>query len=166
MQLAQLTAGTVTIVVEDGEKGCNGGACTGRYWDVNLSKPPFVALPDENWQAFKVGMAELVRSYQREGLALYGLLFLVPALLLGSGSPGAIAPIWLLGIFAVVGGSVFMRKQNEVVDGRIDALCQQYSDASTTFVFARRWTSPCKPKRARTHRVRLPRYPYRPRGLT
>jgi len=160
-------SGSVTIVIESTEP-CANEACCGRKFDPHLTKPSFVNLTSAEWSEFTSEMEQLVRTYKAEGVSSFGLLLVLVGFLLFHPSFGPLAQrtnlptglsigllmaVMMGSVLGTVGLSVHLRKLNMQVDARITDLCARVSNASAFFLYHTAFTSPCKPKGARTFRA-------------
>ena len=155
-----------TVVEIESAVQCNGQTCGGRNWDVGMPKPAFVTLSSGEWSTFTAEMQTLVSSYWRNGRAMYLLPVVILSTLIfnpGLGGRALNLPIGasmallyavvIFGLFAVFGGSHWMRKQNMEIDKQISDLCARTSGADFTISYQTMFTQPCKPKGVATYRA-------------
>ena len=143
---------------------CSG--CSARNWNEQMSQPAVAAnWSSQRWMDFSSQMASHVRSFKKDGYSIYGLLLIPVGLLIlvvnlmmpreeGQFSFLDIihVPFIFLAVLVTVCLSTSMRNANQAIDGKITALCREFSDSSVHLQYVTAFTETCKPKGARTYR--------------
>ena len=135
-----LPAGGVEITIESDEC-CSSEPVAGRNFNTAVAKPSYFTKSESDWQTFLSEVARLVKTYKREGIGFFLLPVAIICFLLFHPAFGPLAqsmednqmglgagmPIMLFGIFGFIGIQMWGRKQNVLVDQRIEELCRSTS---------------------------------------
>ena len=157
-------AANATVFDIERAEQCSG--CSARHWNEQMSQPAAAAnWSSQRWMDFSSQMASHVRSFKKEGYALYGLLLIPLGLLIlvvNLMMPREErqftfldiihVPFIFLAVLVTTCLSTRMRNANQAIDGKITALCREFSDSSVQLQYVTMYTGACKPKHARTYR--------------